>query len=171
MLKKIVDRGKLKGDITFDGVEITQDMIDHILDAYSKDGSYDQDALNKAVEDVKQKIAEQMGVSVTEKVNAWRYLSMLGNPKTHIRNLVSNLAMAGTTAVKDAVARTVETFSPISDRTKTWKQASKDVKDFAKQTTVEMKNEISGEGKYSNTADLKSRRKIFKNEILQKIRF
>ena len=38
-----------------------------------------------------------------DKINAWRYLSMLGNPKTHIRNLVSNVAMKGTVAVKNAL--------------------------------------------------------------------
>ena len=169
MLKKIIDRGKSKGDKIFDGVEITQEMTDKILGVYDEDGSYDQGELNRAVEDVKLKIAEQMEVTFGERINAWRYLSMLGNPKTHIRNMVSNIAMAGTMAVKDAVARTIETVLPIENRTKTWKRSTSDVKEFAKRTAVEMKQEITGESKYSDSSDIKSKRGIFKNEILQKV--
>lgn len=166
MLQKTVERGKTKGDKAFEGVEITQEMIDHILSVYGKDGTYNQDELNKAVEDVKQKIADQMKVTAMDKVNAWRYLSMLGNPKTHIRNLVSNLAMRGTLSVKNAVARTIETIAPIKNRTKTWKPASAEVREFAKQTTAEMKDIISGESKYSENASIKEKRSIFKNKIL-----
>lgn len=166
MLQRTVERGKTKGDKAFEGVEITQDMIDHILKTYGKDGTYDQEKLNKAVEDVKQKIADKMKVTKMDKVNAWRYLSMLGNPKTHIRNLVSNVAMRGTVAVKNVVARTIESVAPIKNRTKTWKSASDDVKKFAQQTTIEMKDIISGDSKYSESASIKEKRAIFKNKIL-----
>jgi hypothetical protein len=166
MLQKTVERGKTKGDKAFEGVEITQEMIDHILKTYGKDGTYDQKKLNQAVEDVKQQIADQMKVTAMDKVNAWRYLSMLGNPKTHIRNLVSNVAMRGTVGVKNAVARTIESIAPIGNRTKTWESASNAVKDFAQKTTAEMKDEISGEGKYSESASIKEKRAIFKNKIL-----
>ncbi len=169
MLQKIVNRGKAKGDVTFNGVEITQEMIDYILSTYNKDGTYDQKKLNKAVEDVKQKIADQMTVTKGEKVNAWRYLSMLGNPKTHIRNVVSNIANMGTIAVKDVIARTAEGVFSVENRTKTWKKASDLVKTYARETATEMKNEITGEGKYSDTADIKAKRQIFQNSILQKV--
>ena len=107
-LTRTVERGKAKGDKAFEGVEITQEMIDHILKTYGKDGTFDQTELNAAVEDVKQQIADQMSVGAMDYINAWRYLSMLGNPKTHIRNVVSNVAMLGTRTVKNAVARTAE---------------------------------------------------------------
>ena len=107
-LTRTVERGKAKGDKAFEGVEITQEMIDYILKTYGKDGTYDQTELNKAVEDVKQQIADQMHVGFADYINAWRYLSMLGNPKTHIRNVFSNVAMFGTRTVKNAIARTAE---------------------------------------------------------------
>ena len=169
MLQKTVDRGKTKGDKAYEGVTLTQDMIDKILSTYGNDGSYDQTELNKAVEDVKQQLADQMKVSGMEKVNAWRYLSMLGNPKTHIRNLVSNVAMKGTVAVKNAVARTVESIAPIETRTKTWRAATDEVKAFAKKKTLEMKDVISGDSKYSEDASIKEKRAIFKNKILNGI--
>jgi len=169
MLQKTVERGKSKGDKAFDGVVITQEMIDHILKTYGKDGSYKQEDLNKAVEDVKQQIADQMKVTTWDKMNAWRYLSMLGNPKTHIRNLVSNVAMKGTLEAKNAVARTIETIAPIENRTKTWIPATKEVKTFAKQTTSEMKDVITGDSKYSTDATIKQKRQIFKNKILNSV--
>ena len=166
MLQKTVERGKTKGDKSFEGVEITQEMIDHILKTYGKDGTYDQTKLNEAVEDVKKKIADQMKVTALEKVNAWRYLSMLGNPKTHIRNLVSNVAMRGTVAVKNAVARTIESVAPIENRTKTWKRATDAVKSFSQKTAIEMKDVLSDGGKYSEEASIKEKRDTFKSKIL-----
>jgi hypothetical protein len=107
-LERVVKRGQTKGDKTFNGVEITDDMKQRILEVVNKDGSFDQDELNAAVEDVKQQIADQMGVTLSEKLNEWRYLSMLGNPKTHFRNAASNAVMAGERGIKNAIARTIE---------------------------------------------------------------
>ena len=166
MLQRTVERGKTREDKAYEGVEITQEMIDKILKAYNEDGSFDQTKLNEAVEDAKQKIADQMKVTVMDKVNAWRYLSMLGNPKTHIRNLVSNVAMRGTTAAKNVVARTIETFAPIENRTKTWRKASDEVKAFSQKTAIEMKDILSDGGKYNEDASIKQKRAIFKNKIL-----
>ena len=169
MLQKTVNRGKAKGDKAFEGVEITQEMIDHILSVYGKDGKFDQKKLDKAVEDTKQKIADQMKVTKMDKVNAWRYLAMLGNPKTHIRNLVSNVAMRGTLKVKNALARTIEDIAPIKDKTKTWRKATDEVKAFVDETAIEMKDVISDDSKYSEEASIKAKRDIFKNKILQSV--
>ena len=169
LLRKTIERGKTKGDKVFEGVQITQEMIDKILAAYGKDGTYDQDKLNKAVEDVKQQIADQMKVTKLEKVNAWRYLAMLGNPKTHIRNLVSNVAMRGTLSVKNAVARTIESVAPIGNRTKTWRAASKDVTAFAQKTVIEMKDVLSDDSKYDEAASIKEKRQIFQNKVLNAV--
>ena len=182
-LEKIVNRnkqsisGKSKEDVpymrdkAFAGVEITQEMKDRILSAYNEDGSWNQEELDKAVEDVKQMIAEQMTVSFREKANAWRYLSMLGNPKTHIRNMLSNVAMTLTLKGKNAIARTAETLfsDSLETRTKTWKKATNAVTNFSKEVTEEMEGVFSGESKYSDVTDIKRRRRMFESEILQKI--
>ena len=160
-LFRTVERGKAKGDKAFDGVEVTEDMAKKITDTIKEDGTFDQEDLDAAVEDVKQEIADNMKTTATDYINAWRYLSMLGNPKTHIRNVVSNVAMFGTRAVKNAVARTIETIAPIKNRTKTWRPATKAVKSFSKQTTKEMESVIKGDNKYSDESSIKSKRKIF----------
>lgn len=166
MLQKTIERGKTKGDKAYDGVVLTQEMIDKILKLYGKDGTYDQAKLNKAVEDVKQQIADQMKVTALDKVNAWRYLSMLGNPKTHIRNIVSNVAMRGTVAVKNVFARAIESIAPVQNRTKTFARPTDVVKQFSKDTAAEMKDILTDDSKYSEDASIKQKRDIFKNKIL-----
>lgn len=131
--------------------------------------TFDQAELDRAVEDVKQQIADQMSVSIGDKINAWRYLSMLGNPKTHIRNIVSNVAMFATRHVKNAIARTIEDIAPIKNRTKTWRQATDAVKAFAKNTTAEQESVIKGDNKYSDEGSIKAKRKIFESKALHPV--
>lgn len=169
LYSKIVHRAKMMGDKSFQDVEITPEMVEMILNAYDKNGNYNQDDLNSRVEQFKQKVADQLKSSVEEKIDAWRYLSMLGNPKTHIRNIVSNIAMKGAIAYKNAIARTIETFAPINTRTKTWKKASQEIKQYAKNTAIEMKNIITGESKYGEKASLESKKRIFKLAPLEAI--
>ena len=169
MYSKIVRRAKLMGDKSFQDVEITPEMVEMILNAYDKNGNYDQKDLNDRVEQFKQKVADQLKTSVEEKIDAWRYLSMLGNPKTHIRNIVSNVAMKCTIAYKNALARTIETIAPINTRTKTWKKASSEIKEYAKNTAIEMKNVITGESKYGEQTSIESKKRIFKFAPLENI--
>lgn len=169
MYTKLVQRAKSRGEKSFQNVEITPEMVQNVLEAYKKDGTYDQEDLNKRVEKFKQSIADQMKTTTGEKIDAWRYLSMLGNPKTHIRNMVSNVAMRGTIKVKNAMARTMETILPVKDRTKTWKKASNAVQNFAEETANEMKGVITGENKYNEKSSIESKKQIFKNKTLEKI--
>lgn len=166
---KIVQRAKARGEKSFQNVEITPEMVQNILEAYKVDGTYNQDDLNARVEKFKQDIANQMETTTAEKINTWRYLAMLGNPKTHIRNLVSNVAMKYTLKAKNAVARTLETVIPVESKTKTWKKASDVVQKFADKTTVEMKNIITGEAKYSDKGSIEAKKQIFQNKTLEKI--
>lgn len=168
--QKLVTRAKVKGDKSFQNVEITPEMVELILNAYNSDGTFDQNDLNDRVEQFKGKIAEQLVTTKSEKLVAWRYLSMLGNPKTHIRNFVSNFAMMATMKVKNATARTLETLLPVKNRTKTWEKASKEVSDYARKTTEEMKNVITGESKYNEKTSIERKKQTFNNKTLEKIK-
>lgn len=169
MFQKIVNRAKAMGDKSFNNVEITPEMVELILNAYDSKGNFNQDDLNSRVEQFKQEIANQLTTTVGEKIDAWRYLSMLGNPKTHIRNVVSNVAMKGAITYKNAIARTLEGAFHIENRTKTWKKASETVVDFAEKTANEMKSVITGESKYGEKASIEAKKQIFKNNTLEKI--
>jgi hypothetical protein len=77
----------------------------------------------KEIQAAKDKIAvaywDQVPPTITEKLSAWRYLSMLGNPKTHIRNVVGNTVFMLPRAIKNALATGAERIAlPKSERTK-----------------------------------------------------
>jgi hypothetical protein len=53
-------------------------------------------------------IAEQLPSTFADKWNAWRYLAMLGNPRTHIRNILGNAGFAIVRIPKNAIATSLE---------------------------------------------------------------
>lgn len=53
-------------------------------------------------------IASQIPPTLSDRVVAWRYLAMLGNPRTHIRNIVSNAVMGLAVKGKNAVGGALE---------------------------------------------------------------
>lgn len=61
-----------------------------------------------ALRDIYRDIGRQMPSRFRDKWNAWRYLSMLGNPRTHVRNVVGNAGFAPVVAVKDLTATGIE---------------------------------------------------------------
>lgn len=166
---RYVERSKAKMPKTWGNVEVTDDIKKDILGAYDKNGNFDQNDLNERVEKAKEKLAKQIKITAGDKVNEWRYLAMLGNPRTHIRNIVSNAAMKTTRAYSNTVARTLETILPVKSRTKTWKRPTSEVIDFTNKTAEELKDVISGDSKYSERADIESKKQVFKTKALQKV--
>ena len=54
-----------------------------------------------------------------DKMNSFRYLAMLGNPRTHVRNIVGNVMMRGVINMKDGVAAVIQrAVLPEAQRTK-----------------------------------------------------
>ena len=68
----------------------------------------DQSGRDAAMEKILQNVADQVPATWTDKWNAWRYLSMLGNPRTHVRNIVGNAGFVPVRMVKDAIATVLE---------------------------------------------------------------
>ena len=65
-----------------------------------------------------QQIAKQIPKTLSDRLNAWRYLSMLGNPKTLIRNAFGNAAFTPVTMAKDQIGALMEKLLPKEQRTK-----------------------------------------------------
>ena len=68
----------------------------------------DQKARDNVLKDIYRDIGRQMPSRFVDKWNAWRYLAMLGNPRTHVRNIVGNAGFAPVVAVKDLTATAIE---------------------------------------------------------------
>ena len=85
-------------------VEITLDEA--LVEEY--DNAQTDEQREAALDKIVKSVAEQIPPKFMEKVNSWRYLNMLGNLRTQIRNLTGNVSMAGVTSVKNTVATALE---------------------------------------------------------------
>lgn len=67
-----------------------------------------QEQVDKAMDDILENLAQQMPKRWSDKWNAWRYLAMLGNPRTHIRNIAGNAFFAPVVGAKNIVGSVIE---------------------------------------------------------------
>ena len=108
--------------------------------------------LTAAADALMKDVAQQIPGTWADKINAWRYLSMLGNPRTHIRNILGNIMMSAPVSVKNKVGATLETaLVRDGERTKSFLPADRATQDFAKADAVEMMEVLKGGGKYNPT--------------------
>ncbi len=116
-------------------------------------------------------IGEQVPSNWVDKWNAWRYMSMLTNPTTHIRNVVGNGIFMPAVATKNAIAYGLETafLRNGQEKTKTIKVRD-EYKTFAEQDFDYVEAELTGNGKYEPTDMIQSNKAIFKNKFLEGIR-
>ena len=134
-------RGKDAPQIT-----INEQLAQNVLDAK------DTAELDTASEALYQDVAKQIPGTWVDKVNAWRYLAMLGNPRTHIRNLVGNVMFSVPVGVKNKVGAALErVFVPEGQRTKSLTPADKAAREFAKADAQEMMDVLKDGGKYNPT--------------------
>lgn len=170
-LNKIVDRTNQKlaesKSNKNNKIEVTDEMANKILK------SKNQQELENVMTDIAVELGEQIPISTGDKIRSWRYLSMLGNPKTHIKNLGANFFMNITQQLKNKVGGAVEDvagkFNKNLERTKTLKFANKDQRQFAKQDAEYMKDKIDGGGKYDIKNIIENNKKQFDNKALNSI--
>lgn len=96
---------------TADTVELNQELVMQVLQAQTAD------ELDSAMDKLLQDVADQLPVTLFDKWTAWRYLAMLGNPRTHIRNLFGNAIFMPARFMKDVLAAGGEALF-IRDKTK-----------------------------------------------------
>ncbi len=83
-------------------IKVNQKLLDDIASATT---DAEIAAANKAFA---VDIWNQVPATLSEKLNAWRYLAMLGNPKTHIRNVLGNAIGIPARAMSNALATGME---------------------------------------------------------------
>jgi hypothetical protein len=147
-----------------------------------------QQEVADVMDEIKQDIAKQLPVTWLDQLNAWRYLSMLGNALTHLRNIMGNTIFVPLRIMKDVIAMGIETGAIASklmteeERTKSMlpshlmtkkgitvlgDQNSDDAERlrFAYRDFLDMQNIIQGSaGKFDIQRDISFKRTIFKSE-------
>lgn len=104
-----------------------------------------------------------------DKLNAWRYLSMLLNPTTHLRNIIGNIIMTPLIASKNFIGANIEMFIPEDQRTKSIIVDKKYI-EFARNDYESVSGAISGSGKYDSKTEIERNKKIFNTRALEYLR-
>ena len=120
------------------------------------------------IEALKADIGKQMPANFLDKWNAWRYVSMLFNPTTHIRNFVGNGIFTPVLAIKEylsaAMQSTVGGVKKDFNKTTTFKAKKRDI-EFAKKDFEKKKEWLASSGKYDDFVDISEYRTIFTSKV------
>ena len=108
-------------------------------------------------------LADQLPASWADKFRGWRMLSMLGNPRTHIRNILGNLMFVPMVGIKNKIAALGEIVTGVKqgERTKTLGLASKEARSFASNYVDKVSAELKGEAKYDDRSAVKQQQKTW----------
>lgn len=133
----------------------------------------DQDARDAVMEEIYQNVADQVPSTWKDKWNAWRYMSMLTNPRTHVRNVVGNLGFQPVRWTKDKIGAALEAAAQKHgvefERTKSFKTDSA-MRQAAKKDFANVIEAMSG-SKFSDAkSQIQDRRTVFKHKTLEAIR-
>lgn len=91
-----------------------------------------------AVDAAGAEIMRQVPPTLVDKLNAWRYLAMLGNPRTHIRNMVGNAVFMPEVGIRNKVAASMQAVAQrmgwmdASERTRNAAPIKNEYREFAK---------------------------------------
>lgn len=143
------------------GITLNEDLVQEFLNAP------DEDARKQAVDKIYDDIASQIPATAGDRLNAWRYFAMLGNPRTHIRNIMGNVASAAALDTSHKVSAVGQKFLPQEKRTRAL-HTSKAAKQFAKADYTNVEAELSGNAYKTEMSEIKQRQKLFPKP-LQKV--
>lgn len=157
-------------------LEIDQTLIDEFEQAET---DADRDAV---LEDIQQNVADQIPSTFLDKWTALRYMNMLGNLKTNVRNVAGNIGSATVYRIKDTIATGMETIASklsggSTERTKSL-FVRKSLLNACKEDFRQFKETVSSGGKYGERMSATSqfeqgvqdKRRIFKNSALEAYR-
>lgn len=155
-------------------LKIDRDLAEEFLNAK------DDDARTEAMKEIYRDIGRQMPSRFIDKWNAWRYLSMLGNPRTHVRNIVGNVGFVPAVTVKNVIGAGIESAANAVSggkvgRTKailTTKDAGLIKASWSDYANI--REQALGSGKYNDNVNVRQEieegRTIFKPKLLEAMR-
>lgn len=165
--KNRIDSGKMSA------IEVNPELLAELNGTQTR---AERDAvMNKIAAD----IGSKMPAGILDKIRAWRYLSMLGNPRTVLRNLIGNEIMSDVLwTSKDAVGTALEKVMGVeqSQRTKAlaFGDAYKANKAYAATTLDDARAALEDSSRYDTKSGIEraidENRQIFKFKPVEKWR-
>lgn len=133
----------------------------------------DQAGRDAVMQEIYDDVARQVPSTWRDKWNAWRYMSMLTNPRTHIRNIVGNIGFQPIRMVKNGVAAGIETSLEAAGvnvgRTKSFGVSPSLYR--AAWNDFDNVKDLMGGTKYDDArGQIESRRRVFRNGALEGVR-
>lgn len=165
--QKRINKGKMAP------IEVNPELLAELNNTQTR---AERDAvMNKIAAD----IGSKMPAGILDKIRAWRYLSMLGNPRTVLRNLIGNEIMSDVLwTSKDAVGTALEKVMGVeqSQRTKAlaFGDAYKANKAYAATTLDDARAALEDSSRYDTKSGIEraidENRQIFKFKPVEKWR-
>nr|DAI51863.1 MAG TPA: Large polyvalent protein-associated domain 3 [Bacteriophage sp.] len=165
--QKRIDKGKMAP------IEVNPELLAELNNTQTR---AERDAvMNKIAAD----IGSKMPAGILDKIRAWRYLSMLGNPRTVLRNLIGNEIMSDVLwTSKDAVGAGLEKVMGVdqSQRTKAlaFSDEYKANKAYAATTLDDARTALEDSSRYDTKSGIEraidENRQIFKFKPVEKWR-
>ena len=149
-------------------IKVSEELIRKFL------SQTDQDGRDAVMKEIYQDVANQVPATWKDKWDAWRYLSMLANPRTHVRNIAGNMGFQPVRFAKDRVAGAIEAGLSKAgvkiERTKTagtawgklWGEAWKDYSNVA--------GILDGSKVADASSEINDMRRIFRMDLFEKAR-
>ena len=121
-------------------------------------------ALGKIYKNLGEQVQKTTVEEISDRLRAWRYLSMLGNPRTHVRNLVGNAIFVPAVKLKNVIGAELEKAMK-TDRTKSVTTTAA-ARAFARQDALEMRDVLQGNADKSIRERIMDERKTYRLEAL-----
>lgn len=177
-VKRLQQRGRVKKDYVSDGVDAELEA-DYLKAAKKAKKATDPEAQKAAAKEMRaaenaiyKAEAAKMPATFAAKWNAWRYMSMMGNGRTNVRNIEGNAAFIPYKVAKDKLGALAEkVLLPKDQRTKSLVQDA-DLLAWAKEDTktdlVQDALQYTGLlGDDASTQKLEEGKRVFKNNALE----
>lgn len=141
-------------------IEINEQLALDLLAAKT-----DQDA-QKAMDAIYTDVAAKIPATLGDRLNAWRYFAMLGNPRTHIRNVIGNIVYQIPTRASNKLSAGLQKIfiKDTDKRTRSLLRSGK-IKEFAKQDYQTMQDVLDGNQYTSEMSEIQRRKKSFPKPI------
>ena len=93
-------------------LELKPELEQELMDAQTPEER------QKVRDKIQKDLIEQMPITFTDMLNSWRYLAMLGNPRTHVRNFFGNAFFMPAIGLKNTIGRVLEKVANTDIKTK-----------------------------------------------------
>lgn len=155
-LQKQIDKMNAEGAKKFGKKWKDFTLTDNEIKAFGNVAKGDEEALKSLYEGVGRRIAKEYPATMKEKVVELSHIAMLLNPRTQVRNVLSNIAMMPATAISDkisAVGQKLYSKANPNFKPELALTTSKESKDLAAQVYDRIKGSIDNTAsKWENSA-------------------